>query len=58
MIEKEKDSKQEKSKEHYDWRGNVAVYNERYGWHLRPTKHRETQEAKPSASKDKKLLDI
>ena len=30
MSEKEKDSKQEKSKEHYDWRGNVAVYSESF----------------------------
>ena len=58
MSEKEKDSKEKNSKEQYDWRGNVAVYSERYGWHLRPTKQREKQEANSSVSKDKKLLDI
>ena len=47
MNDKEKDSKEEK--EHYDWRGNVAVYSERYGWHLRPTVDRKEEEEKVSS---------
>jgi len=49
MNDKEKDSKEkERSRnlkfgDRYDWRGNVAVYSERYGWHLRPTEPRKEQ---------------
>ena len=52
MNNKEKDSKEKKSKEQYDWRGNVAVYSERYGWHLRPTEPRKEQKEKSSVSKE------
>ena len=48
MSDKEKDSKEEKE-ERYDWRGNVAVYSERYGWHLRPTEDRKEEERKVSS---------
>ena len=48
MSDKEKDSKEEKE-ERYDWRGNVAVYSERHGWHLRPTKDRKEEERKVSS---------
>jgi len=48
MNDREKDSKEEKE-EHYDWRGNVAVYSERYGWHLRPTVDRKEEEEKVSS---------
>jgi len=57
MSEKEKDSKQEKSKEHYDWRGNVAVYNERYGWHLKPTEARRQEEKQKHQEKRKGRID-
>ena len=53
MNEKEKDSKEETKEERYDWRGNVAVYSERYGWHLRPTEPRKEQlEEVSSVSKE------
>jgi hypothetical protein len=48
MNDKEKNSKEEKE-ERYDWRGNVAVYSERYGWHLRPTEDRKEEERKVSS---------
>ena len=48
MNDKEKNYKEEK-KERYDWRGNVAVYSERYGWHLRPTEPRKEEERKASS---------
>jgi|TARA_B110000196_G_C20662341_1_gene438000 hypothetical protein len=48
MSDKEKDSKEEKE-ERYDWRGNVAVYSERHGWHLRPTEDRKEEERKVSS---------
>jgi hypothetical protein len=51
MSDKEKDSKEEKE-ERYDWRGNVAVYSERHGWHLRPTEPRKEQKEKSSVSKE------
>ena len=37
------------NKNRYDWRGNVAVYSERYGWHLRPTEDRKEEERKVSS---------
>ena len=53
MSDKEKDSKEEKE-ERYDWRGNVAVYSERHGWHLRPTEPRKEQRQNVvSVSKEK-----
>ncbi len=27
-------------KDKYNWKGNIAVYSERYGWHLKPTTKR------------------
>ena len=48
MNDKEKNSKEEKE-ERYDWRGNVAVYSERHGWHLRPTIGRKEEEKKVSS---------
>tara|TARA_B100000427_G_scaffold236375_1_gene199284 strand:- start:200 stop:385 length:186 start_codon:yes stop_codon:yes gene_type:complete len=61
MDDKEKSKNKIKLSEtetpHYDWRGNVAVYSERYGWHLKPTVDRD-KKMKTSVSKDKKLLDI
>ena len=47
MNDKEKEkSRNLKFGDRYDWRGNVAVYSERHGWHLRPTGDRKEEERK------------
>ncbi len=45
------------NKERYDWRGNVAVYSERYGWHLKPTEARRQEEKEKHISKRKGRVD-
>ena len=41
------------NKNRYDWRGNVAVYSERYGWHLKPTEARRQQRREEQQEKRK-----
>jgi len=45
------------NKERYDWRGNVAVYSERYGWHLKPTEARRQEEKQKHQEKRKGRID-
>ena len=45
------------NKERYDWRGNVAVYSERYGWHLKPTEARRQQRREEQQEKRKGQVD-
>ena len=45
------------NKERYDWRGNVAVYSERYGWHLKPTEARRQERKQEHISKRKGRID-
>ena len=54
MNDKEKEkSRNLKFGDRYDWRGQVLVYSERHGWHLRPTIGRKEEEEKVSSvSKD------
>ena len=60
MNDKEKDSKEKernrnlKFGDRYDWHGQVLVYSERHGWHLRPTEPRKEQRQNVvSVSKEK-----
>ena len=63
MNDKEKDSKEkEKSKnlkfgDRYDWRGQVLVYSERHGWHLKQTEARRQQRKEVHVSKRKGQID-
>ncbi len=45
------------NKEKYDWRGNRAVYSERYGWHLQPTEDRRQKRKEVHAAKRKGRID-
>jgi hypothetical protein len=45
------------NKEKYDWRGNRAVYSERYGWHLQPTEDRRQKRKEAHAAKRKGRID-
>ena len=45
------------NKNRYDWRGNVAVYSERYGWHLRPTEARRQERKQDHTEKRKGHID-
>ena len=50
MNDKEKEkSRNLKFGDRYDWRGQVLVYSERHGWHLRPTEPRKEEERKVSS---------
>ena len=55
MNDKEKEkSRNLKFGDRYDWRGQVLVYSERHGWHLRPTEPRKEQRQNVvSVSKEK-----
>ena len=61
MDDKEKSKNKIKLSEtetpHYDWRGNVAVYSERYGWHLKPTEARRQQRREEQQEKRKGQVD-
>ena len=41
----------------YDWRGQVLVYSERHGWHLKPTDARRQQRKEVHVSKRKGQID-
>ena len=41
----------------YDWRGQVLVYSERHGWHLKQTKARRQQRKEVHVSKRKGQID-
>ena len=41
----------------YDWRGQVLVYSERHGWHLKPTEARRQQRKEVHVSKRKGQID-
>jgi len=45
------------NKERYDWRGNVAVYSERHGWHLKPTEARRQKRKEEHQEKRKGQID-
>ena len=41
----------------YDWRGQVLVYSERHGWHLKQTEARRQQRKEVHVSKRKGQID-
>ena len=45
------------NKKRYDWRGNVAQYSERHGWHLRPTEERRRKRREEHMEKRKGKVD-